>query len=65
MNEEMEAEMTKMDLISDHLVDSEDKGVDETIPIHIRKERTTKAYKEKMSQDIETIDAHENRKKLI
>ena len=36
-NEEMEAEMTKMDLTPDHLVDSEDEGVDEAISIHIRK----------------------------
>ena len=65
MNEEMEAEMTKMDLTPDHLADPEDEGADEVIPIHIRKERMTKAYKEKMSQDIETIDTYETRKKLI
>ena len=29
--------MNKMDLTPDHLADSEDKGVDEAIPIHIRK----------------------------
>ena len=52
MNEEMEAEMTKMDLTPDHLADSENEGVDEAIPIHIRKERTTKIYKDKMSQYI-------------
>ena len=56
----MEAEMNKI-----HLADSEDEGVDEAVPIHIRKERMTKAYKEKMSQDIETIDTYETRKKLI
>ena len=36
MNEEMEAEMTKMDLTPDHLSNSEDEGADEAIPIHIR-----------------------------
>ena len=45
MNEEMESETTKMDLTPDHLAKSEDEGADEAIPIHIRKERTTKAYK--------------------
>ena len=37
MNEEMEAEMTEMDLTPDHLADSEDEGVDEAIPIQIRR----------------------------
>ena len=63
INEEMEAEMTKMDLTTDHLADLEDEGVDEAISIHIRKERTKKSYKETMSQDIKTIDSYENRKK--
>ena len=52
MNEEMEAEQYEMDSIPDHLEDSEDEGVDEAVPVHIRKERNTKAYKEKMSQYI-------------
>ena len=65
MNEEMESEMTKMDLISDHLEDSEDKCADEAVPIYIRKERTTKAHKETMSQYIKNIDIYETRKKLI
>ena len=56
----VEAEMTKMDLTPDHLADSEDEVFNEAIPINIRKERTTKAYKETMSQDIETIDTYEN-----
>ena len=38
----MEAEMTRTDLIPDHLVDSEDEGADEAVPIHIRKERMKK-----------------------
>ena len=63
MNEEMEAEMTKMDLILDPFTEEENEGVDEAIPIHIRKERIPKAYKETMSQDIETIDTYETRTK--
>ena len=65
MNKEMEAEMTKMDLTPDHLADTKDEGVDKEIPIHIRKERTTKAYKKTMGQDIETIDTYENITKVI
>ena len=34
----MEAEMTEMDSIPDHLAVSEDEGADEAVPIHIRKE---------------------------
>ena len=64
INEEMEAEMTKMELTPDNLVYSEDEGVDEAIPINIRKEGMTKAYKETMSQDIETIDTYENISKV-
>ena len=45
MNEEMEAELTEMDSIPDHLAVSEDENVDKAVQIHIRKERNTKAYK--------------------
>ena len=65
MNEKMGAEKTKMDLTPDHLAESKDEGTDEDIPIHIRKERMKKAYKQKIIQDIETIDTYENRKKLV
>ena len=61
MNEEMEAEMNEVDSIPDHLAVSEDESADEYVPIHIRKERKTKAYKETMSQDIKTIDTCETR----
>ena len=37
MNEEMEAEMNKMDLTPGNLADSEDESADEAIPIYIRK----------------------------
>ena len=64
MNEEMEAELTEMDSIPDHLAVSEDKIVDKAVPIDIRKEQKTKIYKEKMSQDIKNIDTYENRTKV-
>ena len=44
---------------------SEDDNFDEAIPIQIREERTTEAYKEKMNKDIETIDKNENSKILF
>ena len=65
MNDEMEAEMNEMnevDVTPGNKADSEDKSVDKAIPIQIRKERTTKEYKEKINQDIETIDKYENRR---
>ena len=64
MNEEMEAELTEMDSIPDHLAVSEDKIVDKAVPIDIIKERKTKAYKETMSQDISNIDTYETRTKV-
>ena len=39
MNEEMEAELTEMDSIPDHLAVSEYVSFDEAVPIDIRKER--------------------------
>ena len=44
---------------------SEDDNFDEAIPIQIRKERTTEAYKEKMNEDIKTIAKNENSKKTV
>ena len=64
MNEEIEAELMKMDSIPDHLAVSEDESVDEAVPIDIRKERKTKAYKETMSQDISNMDTYETRTKV-
>ena len=60
----MEAELTEMDSIPDHLALSEDENADEDAPIHIRKEIKTKSYKETMSQDIENIDTYETRTKV-
>ena len=51
----MEAEVKKMDEKLGKKAFSEDDNFDEAIPIQIRKERTTEAYKEKMNHDIETI----------
>ena len=39
----MEAELTEMDSIPDHLAVSEDESVETFVPIHIRKERNTEA----------------------
>ena len=64
MNEEMEAELTEMDSIPGHLAVSDDEIVDEAVPIHITKERKTKAYKKKTSQDINNIDTYETRTKV-
>ena len=59
MNEEMEAELTKMDSRPDNLAVSEDASVDEAVLIYLRKEQGTEAYKETMSKDIENIDTYE------
>ena len=64
MNEEVEAELMKTHSRPDNLVVSEDKIVDEAIPIGIRKERTTEAYKEIMIQDINNIETYETRTKI-
>ena len=60
----MEAELTEMDSIPEHLALSEDEGAEEAVPIHIIKERKTKAYKETMSQDTENTDTYETRTKV-
>ena len=64
MNEEMEAEHNEMDSIPDHLAVSEYESADEAVQINIRKERKTKAHKNKMSQDIKNIDTYETRTKF-
>ena len=56
--------MTKMDLIPYHVAEEENQCVDEAIPILVRKEIITKAYKETMIQDIEIIDTYETRTKV-
>ena len=42
-----------------------DDNFDEAIPIQIIKERTTESQKEKMNEDIETIDKNENIKQIV
>ena len=64
MNEEMEAELNKMDSRPDNLAVSEDASVDKDVPIDIRKEQDIEAYKEKTSKDIENIDPYETRSKV-
>ena len=54
--------MNEMDVKHGNKDYSEDANVDEAIQIQIRKERTTEAYKEKMNQDIDTIDKYEDRR---
>ena len=54
--------MNEMDVKHGKKAYSEDTNVDETIPIQIRKEITTDAYKDTMNQDIKTIDKYENRR---
>ena len=43
---------------------TEEANVDEAIPIDIRKEQITQAYKETMSMDIENIETFETRNKV-
>ena len=56
----MEYELMKTDSRPDNLAVSEDEGADKAFPIHIRKERKTKAYKETMSQYINNIGTYDN-----
>ena len=58
----MEAEPTKMNSRPENLQVSEYASVDEDVPIDIRKERNTKAYKETMSKYIDNTDNYETRK---
>ena len=64
MNEEMEAELTEMDSRSDNLAVSEDANVDEAIPIDLRKEQSTEAYKKTINKDINNIETYETRTKV-
>ena len=56
----METEIKEMDEKLGKNALSEDDNFDEAIPIQIIKERTTESYKEKMNEDIETIDNNDN-----
>ena len=61
----METEMKEIDEKLGKNAFSEDDDFDEAIPIQIRKQRTTEAYKEKMNKDIETIDKSYNSKQIF
>ena len=52
----METEMKEMDEKLGKNAFSDGDNFDEAIPIQIIKERTTEEYREKMNEDIETID---------
>ena len=54
----------KTDSRPDNLAVSEDESADESVPIDIRQERETKAYKETTSQDMNNIDNYETIKKV-
>ena len=43
----------------------DDDNFDEAIPIQIRKQRTTEAYRDNTNEDIETIDKNENSKQIV
>ena len=60
----MEAELIEMDSKTGHLVLTEEANVDEAIPIGLRKEQSTQAYKETMSMDIENINTLETGNKV-
>ena len=64
MNEAMKYELTEMDSRRDNLVVSEDASNNEAIPIDLRKEQSTEAYKETMSKYIDNIDTYETRTKV-
>ena len=59
---------TEMKVMNEKLVENpfkDDEKFYEAIPIQIRKERTTEAYKDNMNEDIETIEKNENSKKIF
>ena len=62
----MEAELTEsseMDSKIDHLAVTEEASVDEAIPIYIKKEQNTQAYKDTMDIGIDKICTSEKRNK--
>ena len=64
LNEEMEAEQNEIDSRTENLAVSEDANVYEAIPIYLKKQQSTEAYKETMSKDIDNIDTYETRTKV-
>ena len=43
----------------------DDINFDESIPMHLRKERSKEAYKDNRDQDIKFVEKHENSKKIF
>ena len=65
INENMENEMK---IINEKILENpfkDDGNFDEAIPIQIRKERTTEAYKDNMNKDIETVEKNENSRQIF
>ena len=65
VNENMENEMKE---INEKIVEKpykDDVNFDEAIPMQIRKEITTEAYKDNMDQDIKFVEKNENSKKIF
>ena len=63
----MEAELTKsseMESKNDHPAVTEEENVDEAIPMELKKEQNTQAYKYKLDIDIENISTFEKRNKI-
>ena len=63
----MEAELTEATEINsntDNWEVTEEANVDEAIPIYLKKERKTQAYKKSMKIDIEIINTFEKRNKV-
>ena len=61
----METEMNEMNEKPVENPFKDDDNFDEVIPIKIRKERTTEAYKDNMNKDIETVEKNENSKQIF
>ena len=61
----METEMKEMNDKLGKNAFLDDDNFDEAIPIQIGKERTPEAYKEKMNEDIGTIDKNDNSKQIV
>ena len=60
INKNMENEMKVMNKKLVENLFKDDGNFDEVIPIQIRKEITTEAYKDNINEDIETIEKNEN-----
>ena len=59
---------TRMKVMNEKLVENpfkDDDSFDEAIPIQIRKERATEAYKDNMNKDIATVEKNENSKQIF